>query len=199
MFSILRATILTALVPAAVLCAPQKRATSAPKEPFQLYAYGKDIGGFPLFYNKGLAFAGNPDKSAANDSNAAVVSFVTGDNNAWVGSPVNKTTDWNNVTLFVPTNATQDTRVGFLPSSNGGNSSIETTGFSFYGNTGMVIKPDGTVEMLFTGLVIDAEIVQVYWNDTSSGQVPITLRSMAPSSPPPSVPATPLEPANPNA
>ncbi|PVI01803.1 hypothetical protein DM02DRAFT_335684 [Periconia macrospinosa] len=195
MFSILQGTLLAALLPAAVLCAPQKRAAAAPTEPFELYAYGTKIGGMPMFFNKGLAFAGNPSKTADNDSYVEQVSFVTGDDDSWVASPVNKTAEWSGSTLFIPSKVSNDTRIGFLPPSNGGNSSIDTTGFSFYGNTVLRIEDDGTMDMLFTALVIDSETIQLYWNDTSSGQVPVTLRSVAPTSPPPSVPATPLQPA----
>lgn len=38
---------------------------------FQLYAYGDDFGGLPLFWDGGLAYAGDP--GLANSSEAAVV------------------------------------------------------------------------------------------------------------------------------
>lgn len=108
----------------------------------------------------------------------------------WIASPVNKTTDWSDVTLFVPSEASGEKRVGFLSSNLGTNSSIQTSGFSFYGQTAMRIEDDGTIDTLFTALTLDNGAVQIYWNDTSSGQVPITLRGNAPSSPPPSIPAS---------
>ncbi|CAI6317620.1 unnamed protein product [Periconia digitata] len=192
MFAVLRTSILAALMPAAVFGATQRRAIDGP---FELWAYGTGIGGFPLFYSRGLAFAGNVSQFSANDSNAAIASFVTGPDNSWIASPVNATTNWNRATLFIPSTAMESSLVGFLPENSGGNASIETTGFSFYGTTAMKIEADGSLASGFTGLPVSDDVIQIFWNDTSSGQVPIALRGVAPSSPPPFIPATQLTPA----
>lgn len=87
MFSSPQTTFLTALLPAVVFGATTRNTS----EPFQLYVYGKGLGGFPVFYSEGpckamisrtmflkltqagLAYAGNPNASFPDDSNADVV------------------------------------------------------------------------------------------------------------------------------
>ena len=56
-------------LPLAVLGAVKRDVS--PTATFQLYAYGDDLGGFPLFYADGLAYIG--DVAAFNSSNADVV------------------------------------------------------------------------------------------------------------------------------
>lgn len=108
----------------------------------------------------------------------------------WIGSPnttdlSNGTTpDWSNVTLFVPGSGSSDGRVGFMDGGNSTNSSVVTSGFVFYGSTAMVKSDDGSLETLWTGLPMgDTGVHQLYWNDTSSGQIPLIMRSIAPSNP----------------
>ncbi len=70
-FFIMRTTmrsVLLSLLPLAVLGARKRDVTSTA---FQLYAYGEDIGGFPLFYDNGLAYVGEP--ALSNSTDAAVV------------------------------------------------------------------------------------------------------------------------------
>lgn len=67
----LRLFFLSAL-PLAVLGAVKRDVS--PAATFQLYAYGDDFGGFPLFYADGLAYIGNP--TALNSSDAAVVTCM---------------------------------------------------------------------------------------------------------------------------
>jgi hypothetical protein len=100
----------------------------------------------------------------------------------WIGSPITKDTDWNDVTLFVPTTDNEVTAVGFLTSNDTqGNSSIMTTGFSWYGQTAMRIEKDGTIDTKFTALQLSNGAIQLYWDDTSLGQMPVTLRSKPPT------------------
>jgi hypothetical protein len=70
-FFIMRTTmrsVLLSLLPLAVLGARKRDVASTA---FQLYAYGEDIGGFPLFYDNGLAYVGEP--ALSNSTDAAVV------------------------------------------------------------------------------------------------------------------------------
>lgn len=100
----------------------------------------------------------------------------------WIGSPITKKTDWKDVTLFVPTADGEVTGVGFLSSNDTqGNSSIQTTGFAWYGQTAMRIEEDGTIDTKFTALQLSNGAIQLYWDNTNLGQIPVTLRSMPPS------------------
>ncbi|KAI4608087.1 hypothetical protein J4E83_009270 [Alternaria metachromatica] len=172
---------LLALLPLAVLGARKRDVASTP---FQLYAYSEDIGGLPLFYADGLAYLGEP--ALSNSTDAAVVTFTIDANKHFIGNP-NATTatgepTWSNTALFIPSSSSVDRRVGFLPPNNGtGNTTTQTSGFAFYGSTVMLYGEDGTVATSFYGMKAENGLYELHWNDTE-GKVPLTLRSMAPSS-----------------
>ncbi|KAF2709228.1 hypothetical protein K504DRAFT_378645 [Pleomassaria siparia CBS 279.74] len=181
--SLLKLAVLASL-PFLALGARQKRATT---DSFALYGYGDKLGGPPFFYANGFAFIGDPSLSNSSDAAAVTCKFLTNSDNTFHGSP-NATTNstaptWSNVTLFVPGPSSTDKRVGFLDSSNSTNSSAITGSFIFYGSTAMVKGTDGSLETLWTGLALDNGLYQVYWNDTSLGQVPLSMRTLAPSAP----------------
>lgn len=50
----------------------------------------------------------------------------------------------------------------------------------------MFTNNDGVLATSWTGLKGEDGVYALYWNDTSAGQVPLTLRRVAPSNPPPS-------------
>ncbi|RMZ70754.1 cytochrome p450 [Pyrenophora seminiperda CCB06] len=158
----------------------------SPAATFQLYAYGEDLSGFPLFYADGLAYVG--DASAFNSSGAAVVDFQTKkDSGYFVGNPNttlsrNKPT-WSNVTLFVPSNSSEDRHVGFLDLNDGtGNTTTETSGFFFYGSTAMHMCADGSLASAFFGAKVQDNVYELVWNETTK-TIPLSLRRTAPSSP----------------
>jgi hypothetical protein len=90
---------------------------------------------------------------------------------------------WSNVTFYVPDNTTSDKRIGFLSSDESTDGAIET-GFYFYGSTAVLIGETGMLESNFFALQVSDRVHRLYWNDTSLGQVPVVLRSVAPSNPP---------------
>ncbi|KAF1930627.1 uncharacterized protein M421DRAFT_418921 [Didymella exigua CBS 183.55] len=154
---------------------------------FALYGYGDGLGGFPLFYADGFAYIGEPAKS--NSSDAATVAFSLGTDDVWIGNPNNTqltnstAATWSNVTFYVPDTTATDKRIGFLSSNASTDGAVET-GFFFYGSTAVLIGSDGTLESSWYALKVGDRTHQLYWNDTSLGQVPVILRSIAPSSPP---------------
>jgi hypothetical protein len=87
------------------------------------------------------------------------------------------------VTFYIPDNTVSDKRVGFLSSDNSTDGAI-TSGFYFYGSTAVLIGETGVLESNFFALQVNERIHRLYWNDTSLGQVPVILRSIAPSNPP---------------
>lgn len=91
--------------------------------------------------------------------------------------------NWSDVTFYVPDNTTSDKRVGFLASGDSTAGAIES-GFYFYGSTAVLIGETGTLESNFYALQVSERVHRLYWNDTSLGQKPVILRSMAPSNPP---------------
>ncbi|EFQ89393.1 hypothetical protein PTNB73_05040 [Pyrenophora teres f. teres] len=172
---------LTAL-PLAVLGAVKRDVS--PAATFQLYAYGDDFGGFPLFHADGFAYVGDPN--VFNSSDAAVVTFQTDTARHFVGNPnitLNQhTPTWSSVTLFVPSQSSNDTRVGFLPPNDGtGNDTIDTSGFSFYGSTAMLISDDGSLASAFYGAKVQDNVYELRWNETV-GTSPLSLRRVSPSS-----------------
>ena len=85
------------------------------------------------------------------------------------------------MTLFVPSQSSNDTRVGFLPPNDGtGNATVDTSGFSFYGSTAMLIASDGSLASAFYGAKVQDKVYQLHWNETV-GTSPLSLRSVAPS------------------
>lgn len=87
------------------------------------------------------------------------------------------------MTFYVPDNTTSDKRVGFHASGVSASSAIET-GFSFYGSLAVLVGDSGTLESNFYALQVSDRTHRIYWNDTGLGQVPVSLRSTAPSNPP---------------
>ncbi|KAH7083609.1 hypothetical protein FB567DRAFT_88175 [Paraphoma chrysanthemicola] len=152
---------------------------------FGLFAYTEGFGGQPLFYANGYAYIGNASQS--NSTDAATVMFETGPQDTWIASPnttlSNSTTpSWSNVTLTLPGLAASDKRVGFTSTGNSSDGDV-ASGFIFYGATAMHVTNDG-LESMFYALRISDQVSALYWNDTSLGQVPVVLRSLAPSNPP---------------
>ncbi|KAF1352820.1 hypothetical protein EJ07DRAFT_135667 [Lizonia empirigonia] len=151
---------------------------------FALFGYGKDFGGLPLFYADGYAYIGEATQS--NISNAAPVTCEFPSADVWIGNPnttllTNATAaSWSNVTFYIPENTNSDKRIGFLSSGESTDGVIET-GYSFYGSTAMLKDNDGTLASSFYALNISERVYRLYWNDTSLGQVPVVLRSIAPS------------------
>ena len=92
---------------------------------------------------------------------------------------------WSNATLFVPSSSSGG-RVGFLEGSNSSTTGVVTSGFVFYGSTAMFVGSDGQLTSLW---YVDPQgengAHALYWNTTSEGQVPVILRRIGPSSPPP--------------
>jgi hypothetical protein len=158
---------------------------------------------------EGFAYIGDPNLSNSSDAATVICKLslsrlsifvlnkwlVTNSNSAFVGSPnttnlSNSTSaNWSNVMLFVPGPTATDHRVGFLDSGAISDSDIITDSFFFYGATTMVIGSDGTLETLWTGLPVgNTGIYALYWNDTSQGQLQLTIRNIEPSNPSGSAP-----------
>ncbi|KAI3391103.1 hypothetical protein diail_7954 [Diaporthe ilicicola] len=161
----------------------QTRATSSN---FSLFAYGSDassaIGGFPIFYNEGLAYIADPAK--VNYTKQYVL-FTTGtdDPTQWIASPLTTSNiTWTDSLFYVPSPFGP---TGFYKSgvSNATESDIITTGFTFYGTTAM-LKMDGSLytEWYAVNTGIDG-LWSVGWNATGAGMPDaelITVRRVDP-------------------
>ncbi|EUC41695.1 hypothetical protein COCMIDRAFT_40153 [Bipolaris oryzae ATCC 44560] len=151
---------------------------------FIFYGYSDQFGGSPLIYSDGYAYVGSID--ATNTTDAAIVNFTSTTNNEWLGSPnvtvPGHTSSWSNATFFIPTADDSDKRVGFLTS----NSTIDgkaISGFRLYGSMAAFVTDDGQLVSAWTGLQVSQNLHRLYWNDTSLGQIPVTLTTVAPSNP----------------
>lgn len=85
------------------------------------------------------------------------------------------------MTFAVPSDSSSDKRVRFLTNETSG-SDVITTGFLFYGANAFLFK-DGNLESPWFALQVNERVHALYWNDTSLGQVPVTLRNNPPSNP----------------
>jgi hypothetical protein len=106
----------------------------------------------------------------------------------WIGSPNTTLSNgtnpsWSNLILTVPGPAASDKRVSLSSAGDTSDDSI-TTGFLFYGSTAMHVTDDGQMESMFYALRVSDQVSALYWNDTSKDQVPVVLRSIAPSNRP---------------
>lgn len=124
-------------------------------------------------------------RSIAHVLTSTVSPSGSGTSQSWIGNPnttlTNYTVSWSDVALAVPSSSANDTRVKFV-SSNTTDSTAITTGFFFYGSTALLIE-NGQLESSWSALRVSDRIHALYWNDTSLGQVPVTLRSTPPSNP----------------
>ncbi|EUC40008.1 hypothetical protein COCMIDRAFT_109893 [Bipolaris oryzae ATCC 44560] len=148
---------------------------------FTLYGYSPQFGGNPLVFMDGYAYLADVDGLNVTDS--AVVRFTPGSKNEWLASP-NATTaggsSWLNTTFSVPAAQTSNRRVGFI-SGNSTSGNRITSGFRLFGSLATLVTSDGELESLWTGLDVGQHLYALYWNDTSLGQFPITLTTVAPS------------------
>jgi len=151
---------------------------------------------------KGVAYVGDADE--LNITDAAIVrckssvqklngnlkgintfSVTSDSSKRWFASPnvtVRGEPAWSNATFFVPTTQNSDRRIGFID----GNATSEnkvTSGFRLYGSMAALLTADGKLESLWTGLQVGQHVHALYWNDTSLGQIPVTLTNVAPSNP----------------
>lgn len=83
------------------------------------------------------------------------------------------------MTFAIPTNTATDKRVRFLGNETSDSDAI-TTGFFFYGSTAFAIE-GGQMESPWHVLKISELVYALYWNDTSLGQVPVSLKNNPPS------------------
>jgi hypothetical protein len=151
---------------------------------FQLYAYGKGIGGYPVYYRGGTAYIGIAPKSM---SNAANVTFSRGSGNTpsgWTAAPSNGSSNIGTPSFYVQTNGGPSGAVGFANSSNTP-SGAATTGFTLFGE--QVIYSSGTsVQAAFWAEPVSNATKQwvLVWNSNNTKTdtaVPVTLKTIAPS------------------
>ncbi|KAH6871204.1 hypothetical protein B0T10DRAFT_568447 [Thelonectria olida] len=156
---------------------------------FQIYGYGADIGGLPLFYSGGNAYFG--DYTLVDDNEAAPVVFTASDT-TWLGSPnatvfsnSSSVPSWSNKTFAVPSSSSSTHEVGFVNGTTN-SSSFLTDGFTFYGTFILVSGSNGELESLWYALPSDTDgIYALEWNSTSDstdGKILLTLKRTPPSS-----------------
>ncbi|KAI1377065.1 hypothetical protein F4677DRAFT_66327 [Hypoxylon crocopeplum] len=159
----------------------------APKTPFNLYGYGRGIGGAPVFTSGDRAFLGNA--SRFNDPEAVPVQFVVSTDNSLVGNPNSTSEDsepsWSNLTFIVPDTASPSHQVSFSNSTS--NTDASASGFVFYGQFCLHKNTDGALKSLWYALPTEYDDVwDLDWNSTddyTEGQVMLTLKATAPSKP----------------
>ncbi|KAI1100368.1 hypothetical protein F4804DRAFT_47697 [Jackrogersella minutella] len=160
----------------------------APTSPFALYAYGDGIGGAPLFTTGDGAFIGTTTQ--VNSTQAAPVVFEVGTDNALLGNPNTTASDttptWSNLTFNVPDTTTAGHQVAFSNSSNS-TTGRSGSGFVFYGSFLFHKNTEGGLKSMWYALPSDTDGVwSLNWNSTgddTTGQVLITLKTTAPSTP----------------
>ncbi|KPM35395.1 hypothetical protein AK830_g11181 [Neonectria ditissima] len=158
--------------------------------PFQVYAYGENIGGMPLVSSGSTAYIGRYDY--LNDTEAAPVIFTANENGTWTGAP--NTTDlgdssdlptWSDLEFSVPAASSSSHTVGLIDPSTNSTSGLITSDFGFYGKFIYVTGSSGDMETLWYAKATDADgLYELRWNttgDEDEGLILLTLKSTPPS------------------
>ncbi|PVH92489.1 hypothetical protein DM02DRAFT_733657 [Periconia macrospinosa] len=170
MFASLKGVMIASLFATASLAAVQAEPSN-----FKLYAYtGRTIGGSPIFYADGLAYAG-ANSSLANANEVTGVNFTASSDGTWTATPESNVT-WSSKVLYI-SNTTGE--VGF---TNKGNSSsnIITSGFRFYDHNAL-LKAGSKMEASWRVKDAGNTVWGLAWGtDDDDSFVPIMLRNVAP-------------------
>ncbi|KAJ4236812.1 hypothetical protein NW757_013352 [Fusarium falciforme] len=160
---------------------------ATPDGPFQLYAYGEDVGGLVLFSDGEHVYAG--EHSLLDDVQAAPIILVSHDGQ-WSCSP-NTTAladdaqpTWSNLTFAIPSTAAPSHDVQLVNDTSNGTSNLITDGFSFYGAIAFA-SMDGGLVSLWQGIPSDVKgVYSLKWNDTEEANSAIifTLKATKPLS-----------------
>lgn len=115
-------------------------------------------------------------------------SVAKGDDDTLVGNQMNATASpsWSDVTYYVPGPTSTAHQTGFANSNDTVDDDLSTSGFIFYGQ--VVLKQvDGNLTTLWYAAPTDTDgIWSLNWNetgDTSSGHVPVALKTRPPTEP----------------
>ncbi|KAK7754408.1 hypothetical protein SLS62_003701 [Diatrype stigma] len=168
------------------LAGSSRVARSSMPETFSLYAYGKGIGGSPVFYHDNLAYLGDPRD--LNGSMHDIVLFHNDDGTLVANENATASGDaeaWSNLTFYVPGPTSTAHQVGFTNTT--GSSDISTTDFTFYGGV-ILHKQDSKLLTLWYASPTDTDgIYTLNWNDTgdssTDGNIIVSLKAKAPTRP----------------
>ncbi|KAM5345151.1 hypothetical protein ACJ41O_011013 [Fusarium nematophilum] len=159
---------------------------SAPDGPFQLYAYGDNVGGLVLFSDGEHVYAGEP--SLLNNAQAAPI-LIADNDGQWSCSP-NTTAlakraepTWSNLTFAIPSTAAPSHDVQLVNATDNNPSDLVTSGFFFYGAVAFASKDREFIAM-WQGIPSSVEgVYRLKWNDTDKADnaVIFTLTAMRPS------------------
>ncbi|KAH7141682.1 hypothetical protein EDB81DRAFT_797489 [Dactylonectria macrodidyma] len=166
---------------------PAACATKAkPDEPFQLYAYGENVGGLVLFSDGDQVYAG--EHSLFPDAQTAPVIF-TDNNGEWTCSPNitgladNAQPTWSNLTFAIPSFPSSQHNVSLVNVTGSDTSDLVVSGFSFYGAVAFA-SDDGALVSRWQGIPSNVEgVYTLKWNETEEvkGGVIFTLTVTAPA------------------
>ncbi|KAJ3548170.1 hypothetical protein NM208_g1139 [Fusarium decemcellulare] len=160
---------------------------SKPDGPFQLYAYGDDVGGLVLFSDGERVYAG--EHSLMDNAQAAPI-IIAADDGQWSCSPnttalVDDTQPtWSNLTFAIPGTAATSHDVQLLNATHNGTSAMVTDGFSFYGAIAFATN-NGAMVSQWQGIPSRVDgVYSLQWNNTeeTDGAVIFTLKATKPNS-----------------
>ncbi|KPM38237.1 hypothetical protein AK830_g8333 [Neonectria ditissima] len=166
---------------------PASCATKAkPDEPFQLYAYGEDVGGLVLFSDGEQVYAG--EHSLFGDAQTAPVIF-TDNNGEWTCSPnitglaESAQPTWSNLTFAIPSIASSHHNVSLVNTTGIHASDLVVNGFSFYGAVAFA-SDDRALVSRWQGIPSGVKgVYTLKWNETEEvkGGIIFTLTVTAPA------------------
>ncbi|KAF4121299.1 hypothetical protein GMORB2_2261 [Geosmithia morbida] len=162
--------------------------SSSDDDKFQIYAYGDEIGGFPIISAGEDAFIG--DHTLIDNDELAPVIF-TPDSGVLTGSPnttaaLNSSSlpTWADLKLGVPSPSSSSHTVRFASSNSTNSTDLITDEWSRYGSF-VGIESNGTMNMLWYAAPSDTDgVYKLQWNDTvdsTEGLITLSLRTSAPS------------------
>ncbi|KAJ5734568.1 hypothetical protein N7533_012971 [Penicillium manginii] len=161
---------------------------SSQSESYSLYAFGDNIGGFPMYYADGNAVVGN--KTPQNATNVSQVSFTPGESGPMIGNPTSNSTTVNgssqrafqNQQFYVPSPDSSDHQVGFTQNAT---SNQVTSKFIWYGHFLLVENDSGEYTSLFYAKKTEQEdVFSLQWNitdeDDEGDYISISMRGLPP-------------------
>ncbi|KAH6999365.1 hypothetical protein EDB80DRAFT_812362 [Ilyonectria destructans] len=157
-----------------------------PDGPFQLYAYGENVGGLVLFSDGEHVYAG--DHSLLRDAETAPVIFTDNDGE-WTCSPNitgladNAQPTWSNLTFAIPSFTSSQHNVSLVDATGNDTSHLVVDGFAFYGAIAFASDNGGLVSR-WQGIPSGVEgVYNLKWNETEDveGEVIFTLTVTVPA------------------
>ncbi|KAI9688105.1 MAG: hypothetical protein M1822_001611 [Bathelium mastoideum] len=151
----------------------------------QLFAYGADIEGLPVFYGDGVAYIGNSAPSGIDVARNVTFYHPSSSNMSLIADPTESVNAWPSPALYV--NDAPDTfaPVGFIDSESSKNATTETN-FLIFGSVVSYEDSSGTLHSQFYATSTSVNgTYKLMWNTNNTFEAdstPVVLKNLSPPS-----------------